>query len=230
MGKKIFVTYKYSDSNVYSLNRPSATLLTMYHPTTVRHYVDELQNLLEWDDHINKGEDDGEDLSNFKEETIKSKLRDKIFDSTISIVMISPGMKEIYTPESDQWIPWEIAYSLKEHTRNDRTSRSNAILAVILPDKQNSYEYFIQDKNCCQTGCQILQTQNLFQILRDNMFNSKKKSTMGCSYNLSVFTGNHSYISSCKWCNFKTSVIYYLDTAVRVNQNISEYEITKTVE
>jgi hypothetical protein len=143
--------------------------------------------------------------------------------------MISPGMKEAYTLESDQWIPWEIAYSLKEHTRGDRTSRSNAMLAVVLPDRQNSYEYFIQDKDCCQSKCRILQTQTIFQILRENMLNAKRRIPANCNQNLQIFTGDHSYISVVKWCNFKSNVNNHLDTAVRINQNISEYEIVKTV-
>lgn len=236
MGKKIFVTYKYSDNNVYSLNRYATALLGtglsgmgIGQSTTVRHYVDQLQNILEREDHINKGENDGEDLNHFKNDTIASRLRDKIYDSSITIVMISPGMKEVYTPESDQWIPWEIAYSLREHTRGDRTSRSNAVLAIVLPDRQNSYGYFIQEKNCCQSGCQIFQLPTLFQILRENMFNARRLTPMACSGNLQIFTGNHSYIISVKWCDFKSNVNYYLDAALRINQNISEYEIVKSI-
>ncbi len=227
MGKKIFVTYKYSDSDVCTLNRYSPTLMGMSPTTKVRHYVDELQNLLEKDDHINKGEEDGEDLSNFKNSTIKSRLRDKIYDSSITIVMISPGMKAAYTNESDQWIPWEISYSLKEHTREDRTSRSNAVLAVVLPDRQNSYYYFIQDKNCCASTCRILQTQTIFQILRENMFNTKRPALMNCNNDLKIYTGYHSYITSVKWSDFKSNVSAHLNTAMQINQDISNYEIVK---
>jgi hypothetical protein len=115
MGRKIFVTYKYSDSQVMDLNIYERNSWgTSKIQTTARHYVDKLSEILENDDHIYKGEDDGESLANFSEDHIASKLRDKIFDSTITIVFVSKGMKSLWLAEKDQWMPWEISYSLKE--------------------------------------------------------------------------------------------------------------------
>ncbi len=224
MGKKIFVTYKYSDSNVLKL--PGR------YYNTVRHYVDELQSLIAYDDHINKGENDGEDLSNFKESTIGSKLREKIYDSTITIVMISQGMKTNYTSESEQWIPWEISYSLRERTRNGRTSKPNAILAVVIPDCAGSYEHFLLEDSCPSCHFTIFKTDVLFKILRDNMFNQKNKTISNCNNHAQgtiIYQGYYSYIFAVKWCDFKDNINKYIDIAVSINENIDDYEITKQV-
>ena len=227
MGKKIFVSYKYSDNNVYPLGTGALGLLEQQ--TTARHYVDEIQGLLASDDHINKGEADGEDLSDFKDSTIQSKLRDKIYDSSITIVVISPNMKESYKAERDQWIPWEITYSLKEHTRNGRTSRSNAMLAVVLPDQYGQYTYCMEVKTCCASGCSVYNTDSFFKIISDNMFNMKMPDFMDCSGDLTIYKGNHSYIHFVKWADFKLNVNWYLNIANGINDNANDYSLTKSI-
>lgn len=202
-------------------------MLDNNYDTTVRNYVNKIQDKVGIE-HINKGEKDGEDLSDFKDSTIASKLRDKIYDSSVTIVLISPNMKD-NRDENDQWIPWEISYSLKEHTRNGRTSATNAVLAIVLPNCLGMYDYFITDNICNNCSCRLLNTSILFSILRANMFNNKNKNVKECSNGKVVYTGQSSYIYSVKWDDFICDINKYIDMAVTINDNIDNYNICKTI-
>lgn len=86
MGKKIFVSYKYADDQVEEL--------TSNGTSTVRDYVDKFEKEVALSDDIFKGESDGEDLSMLSDDAIWEKLKNRIYDSSVTIVFISPGMKE----------------------------------------------------------------------------------------------------------------------------------------
>ena len=137
MGRKIFVSYKYGDNDVYPVPRFSD-----YYPKA-RDYVswleDKFKNRTE---HYYKGEKDNQDLSKYSDDYIWNELKPKIWDSSITIVLISPNMKEPNKWESNQWIPWEISYSLRLTKRGSYTSQRNAILAVVLPDRKGRYDYY----------------------------------------------------------------------------------------
>ena len=150
MGRKVFVSYKYMDCNVKELKGVTQ-------PTWPCDYVNLIANNILGANNVYKGEKSDEDLSHLSEYSIWNHLKDKIYDSTITIVLISPNMKEPNKWEKSQWIPWEISYSLRETTRNDRTSHNNALLAVILPDRNESYAYYNR--------------YNLFPILKSNIDN-----------------------------------------------------------
>ena len=221
MGKKIFVSYKFSDGSVGCLDGNW--------DTSVRDYVNKLEDLFDSSDHIYKGESDDEDLSYLSDDTIWARLKDRIYDSTITIVLISPQMRQDHQEDRRQWIPWEISYSLKQPTRNDRTSRSNAVFAVVLPDARNSYDYFIEDNACCSSSCRTLKTDRLFSILRGNMFNQKQPDRRQCEDGRVVFRGESSYIFSVKWTDFVVNVQGEIDRAINLQSNIDKYDIQKEV-
>ena len=140
MGRKIFVSYKYKDELVSKLkdnyqDEVDGELKWVKRKTRVRDYVDILQELI-GADNINLGEKDGESLEDFADSTIEGKLKDKLFQSSVTIVIISKGMKDSTQKEKEQWVPWEISYSLKTVPRENQTSKMNAILVLFYLMKQ----------------------------------------------------------------------------------------------
>ena len=220
MARKIFVSYKHSDDSVQFLEEYEAA---EHRGRTARAYVDYLEDLFEGEQ-IYKGEGD-EDLSDFKDETIKTHLKDKIHDSSITVVLISPNMSESSKAESDQWIPWEVSYSLKEVTRGDKKSLANGMVAVVLPNENGDYDYYIQNYVC---GCRTLRTGTLFNILSANMFNHTNLRRGNCPHHLPAVYP-HSYIQSVKWVDFVDDVNKYFECAKERCDHIAEYNITKEI-
>lgn len=226
MGKKIFVSYKYSDSQVKNLS--------FYENSTVRDYVTKFEEILDPSDNIYKGESDDEDLSNLLEDTIWQKLKDRIYDSSVTVIFISSGMKESGKADKEQWIPWEISYSLKEVSRKNKngdavTSRSNAMVAVVLPDANGSYSYYLEGKNCCVNGCTTHHTDKLFTIIRKNKFNLKAANKKVCDAGSTIWYGENSYIKAVKWSDFIQKYSTYIESACKRQDNIDNYEICKEV-
>mgnify|MGYP001010127148 CR=1 FL=1 len=226
IGKKIFVSYKFADNQVENLS--------MYEESTVRDYVTKFEEILDPSDNIYKGESEGEDLSSLSEETIWKKLKDRIYDSSVTVVFISPEMKESWKAEKDQWIPWEISYSLKEVSRKYKngdavTSRSNAMVAVVLPDIYGSYSYYLESKNCCESGCTTHHTDKLFSIIRKNKFNLKDANKKMCDTGSTIWYGEFSYIKAVKWSDFINNYSAYIESACERQNNIDDYVICKEV-
>lgn len=221
MGRKIFISYKYHDGSVQDLAGVGKG-------TTARDYVDALQELLDAEDNVNKGEKDGESLKDFTEEQIEDKLRDRIFDSSVTIVVLSPEMRDD-TPEKEQWIPWEVAYSLKNKTRDGVKRKPNALLGVVLPDDRGSYDYRLKEPGCETCKCRTITRNGMFSILKNNLFNAKVMtqappcaSHTGSS---TVYTGNISYMVLVSWANFVNDVNSYIQKAVDRNSRWDDYNV-----
>lgn len=226
---KIFISYKYGDK--YVKQNDSYSLSDWRLETeggnylTARDYVTHLmENILI--DHTHKAEKDDEDLSHLAEETIERRLHDRIYDSTVTIVLISKRMKEP-RDEKLQWIPRELAYSLREKTRDDRTSYTNGILAVVLPDENGSYDHAVIHKDC---GVRSWQTHSFFQIVRENMFNRVQKNHSHCEAcsDYHHYGNDHSYIHPVKWDDFVGDPNRYINHVLNLKDRLDEFELTKT--
>lgn len=104
MGRKVFVSYKYSDG---------------------RQCKDRIMAKLGNQGQIYKGEKGFNDLSSYAASTIKDYLSDMIYDSSVLLVVISPDVAQ------SGWVDWEIGYALRYSTRAGRTSKRNGIICVV---------------------------------------------------------------------------------------------------
>ena len=114
-----------------------------------------------------KGEtSESPDLTDTSTENIKKNLKDMMYDTSVTIVILSPNMKE------SKWIDWEIEYCLKDITRKDRTSHTNGVVAVIMK-VDNSYEWFKKSgTNCHGSSTVSYELDKVFDIISQNHFNS----------------------------------------------------------
>ncbi|NIF07106.1 hypothetical protein F3J23_16840 [Chryseobacterium sp. Tr-659] len=226
MGRKIFVSYKYADELVKDLNKKKLDLNTFSYisrKTRVRDYVDLLQNKI-GNEHINLGEKDGESLADFSDSTIETSLKSKIRQSSVTIVLISKGMK-ISENEKDQWIPWEVSYSLRTIPSGSHTKQMNAILGIVLPDELGTYTWYYTSKPEC--NCTTHHTNRLFKILKDNTFNIKEPEYRECN-GLKINVSNESsFFKVVKWDDFMFLSEYntYIDKAIEIKNNKELYNI-----
>ncbi|MCD7124055.1 hypothetical protein [Limosilactobacillus caviae] len=135
--------------------------------------------------------------------------------------------------QDDQWIPWEISYSLRTQIRNKRRSIPNALIAVVLPDIEDSYEYFLtywsyEDKNNEKCVVESINNSNTFDIIKNNMFNQKNPSIERIN-GRTVYYGESSYMITVKWKDFIIDTDKYINKALGLRDKIGDYIICKKI-
>ena len=100
MAHKTFISYKYSEA---------------------QELRDKIIKSLGDDATYYKGErSDSPDLTDTSTENIKIALKNMMYDTSVTIVIISPNMK------NSKWIDWEVEYSLKNIQRKNHSGHSLA--------------------------------------------------------------------------------------------------------
>ena len=149
------------------------------------------------------------DISDRSADYIKQTLKDKLYDTSVTIVILTPNMK------MSAWIEWELEYSLRNVTRGDRTSRPNGIVAVV--QKQPTYGYG-DGYSWFRNYDNSWSTYNLFPVIRNNRNNKKYYAP----YNLPM-----NYIDIITEDAFLNNPNKYIDDAFYKCQNSSSYNLTK---
>lgn len=200
MAHKTFISYKYSES---------------------RELRDRIIRALGDDAKYYNGEDGySDDMSSLAASTIKKKLTDMMYDTSVSIVILSPHMKE------SKWIDWEIEYCLKNITRKDRTSHMNGVVGVIM--KYNGgYDWLTNHfMNCHNQPVVNYKNEYLYPIIHLNHFNSEPPK-WHCSECKTYDWLNGSYIEYVNEEEFLNNPQKYIENAFSKSENdAAGYKIT----
>lgn len=192
MAHKTFISYKYSEA---------------------RALRDAIIDSLGDDAAYYKGEtSDSPDLTDTTTENIKKNLRNMMYDTSVTIVIISPHMKE------SKWIDWEIEYCLKNSTRKGRTSHNNGVVGVIM--KYNgSYDWF-KHSHTNVDGCRSTSyySEKVYDIINNNRFN-QEPIVYSCNVCKTVDALTGSYIAYVTEEDFLSDPSTYIDNAYEKSEN-----------
>jgi hypothetical protein len=197
---KTFISYKYSEA---------------------KDLRDEIVESLGDDARYYQGEtSDSPDMSDQTTDYIKDKLKDMIYHTSVTIVVLSPNML------NSNWIDWEIEYSLKQIKRGDRTSGTNGVLGVVMKyDGGYSWLRPSTEKSDGHTAT-LTNNEYLYEIIYKNRFNQEPPEyTCDVCKNVDPLTG--SYISLVNEEDFLSDPNKYIDNAYEKSKNASSYKLTR---
>lgn len=201
MARKTFISYKYSEA---------------------QDLRDQLIDALGDDATYYQGETaDSPDLTDTSTENIKNNLKDMMFGTSVTIIIVSPKMIE------SKWIDWELEYTLKEISRDGRTSKTNGIVGVIMKSN-NSYEWLISSKTN-EDGCSIrnIDDSKLYKIINNNRYNLTGDDKYACKQCKTYTQLEGSYISLVEEDSFIKDPEKYIENAYEKSQKLDSYELTK---
>jgi hypothetical protein len=200
MARKTFISYKYSEA---------------------KGLRDTIIQKLGKDSQFYQGETSSSaDLTDTKTENIKKSLSDMMHNTSVTIVVISPNIKQ------SKWIDWEIEYCLKEISRQDRTSKTNGIVCVI--QKVNGDYNWFKASTQQADGCSSFSYSEhlVYDIISKNRYNQNTpKYTCDTCKTINALTG--SYISYVEEETFLADPQKYIENAFEKSEDVDRYTLTK---
>lgn len=211
--KKIFISYKFSDvveGRENSFN-----------------FRDRLIDELGENGLTHKGEDgESNDLSDYKDDQIISKIHPYVKNSSITVIFITPNARY------SKWIPWEISISMRKRAyEKEQNMTRNGLIGIYLPlDKINmpveqggTYNYYKTKKSC---GVTTHHTNKFPQMVVDNTFNLKDGDhtcSEGCCTNV-YDSAKGSYIELLEWDTFIKDIDMYVERAWNRRNDFENYD------
>lgn len=200
MAKKTFISYKYSEA---------------------QDLRDKIIKSLGDDAQFYQGEtSNSPDLTDTTTDNIKRNLTDMMYNTSVTIVIISPNMID------SKWIDWEIEYCLKEISRKDRTSHTNGIVGVIM-NVDGSADWLKNHGFDIHGSPTVSYKQEyLYPIIYKNRYNSDPALKHCHECNTYDFM-NGSYITLVDENDFLSNPSFYIENAFDKSNNISKFNLIK---
>lgn len=204
MARKVFVSFRFDDGFLYKelLGR------TFDKSTEV----------------INRSEN--EDRSKMSESTIKKYLYDKLRDTSVTIVLLTPkalNHKRDNLGRYDDWMYDEIRYSLEDRENN----RTNGLIAVYAPEAEDLLiSEALHSCPTCQGIQKVISVRSIDNLARKNMQNVKDVyKSNPCS---GLYDGDwDSYCSLVSWDMFVNNYNYYIEMAAKKREMAYKYDVHK---
>ena len=192
MAHKTFISYKWSEA---------------------RDLRDKIINALGVDATYYKGETSiSPDLTDTSTENIKKNLKDMMYDTSVTIVILSPKMKE------SNWIDWEVEYCLKNIGRKGRTSHMNGLVGVIMKTAED-YSWFEKTEINYHGDLVVsYEMDKIFDIISQNHFNSDPQQ-WHCDKCRTYDQLNGSYIAFIEEEEFLSAPLRYINNAYDKSEN-----------
>ncbi|AOA00717.1 molecular chaperone Tir [Carnobacterium divergens] len=204
MATKVFISFRFSDGNELK-----EELIELFDSST---------------EVINRSED--VDRSEMSEDTIQDYLYDKLKNTSVTIVLLTPEAvqyKKDWWGTYDDWLYDEVRYSLEDRANN----RTNGVIALYTDDSE---ALVINDSThtCIQcnktTNCRSL--LNFDNLVRKNMVNVKDAYKENKCDNL-YDDDKDSYISLVHFDNFKKDYEKYINSAIEKRTRKEEFNLVK---
>ena len=202
MATKVFISFRFSDG---------------------KEIKDELVDLFdESTEVINRSED--VDRSQMSEDTIQEYLYEKLKDTSVTIVLLTPeavSYRKNWIGNYDDWLYDELRYSLEDRKNN----RTNGVVAVYTDDAK---DMILESSSHYCSHCQetkSCRTLKFFDNLaRKNMLNIKQSYKKNLCNDL--YDDSHeSYISLVSLEEFKQDHTKYIDNAKDKRDRLHEFNI-----
>lgn len=175
---------------------------------------------------INRSED--VDRSKMSEDTIQDYLYEKLKNTSVTIVLLTPEAvkyKKDLWGKYDDWLYDELRYSLEDRANN----RTNGVIALYTDESET---LVIKDSThtCSQcdkiTNCRTL--LNFDNLVRKNMVNVKDAYKVNKCDNL-YDDDKDSYISLVHFDTFKKDYEKYMDSAKEKRDRKEEFNLVKRI-